>query len=107
MILHRDTHDSICCIGLRGQKHHHKWLCKIVLMILHLELKLYFVNTFYAMQIMNVRRRVVVVSYTNIFFSQSYIDFYATGQVYLLCFLTMYHLLWSFLELHSTLALLV
>ena len=37
--------------------------------------------TFYATQIMIVRRRVVVVSYINVFFPQSYVNYYATGQL--------------------------
>ena len=37
--------------------------------------------TFYATQIMIVRRRVAVVLYINVFFSQSYINHYAIGQV--------------------------
>ena len=44
MILHRDMDNSIHCIRLQGQKHHQRYLCKIVLTIQLLELELYFVN---------------------------------------------------------------
>ena len=39
-----DMNGSICCIKLRGQKHHHRYVCMIVLTMLPFDKRFCFMN---------------------------------------------------------------